>query len=145
MAIKNFPMSRVFLDTSYAVALATPRDHHHPQAVELADHLEHREARMVTTRAVILEIGNSLSKARFRSQGIALLESLETDPRVEIVPVSEDLYQKGFELFRRRPDKEWSLVDCLSFVVMQDRRIQDSLTTDDHFEQAGFRALLLEA
>ncbi len=138
-------MNRVFLDTSYAVALATPRDRHHPQAVELAEQLERREARIVTTRAVILEIGNSLSKIRFRSQGIALLESLESDPRVEIVPLSEDLWQRGFELFRRRPDKEWSLVDCLSFVAMQDRRIQDSLTTDDHFEQAGFRALLLEA
>ena len=145
METKNFPMSRVFLDTSYAVALASPRDHHHPQAVELAEQLERREARMVTTQAVIFEIGNSLSKVRFRSQGIALLESLEADPRVEIVPLSEDLCQRGFELFRQRPDKEWSLVDCLSFVVMQDRKIQDSLTTDDHFEQAGFRALLLEA
>jgi predicted nucleic acid-binding protein len=99
---------------------------------------------MVTTRAVILEIGNSLSRLRYRSRGVALLEFLETDPRVEIVPVSEDLYQKGFEIFRSRHDKEWSLVDCMSFVVMQDRGIQDSLTTDDHFRQAGFRALLLE-
>jgi len=138
-------MSRVFLDTSYAVALATPRDRYHPQAVELAGHLERRAARIVTTRAVLLEIGNSLSRIRFRSPGIALLESLDADPRVEIVSISEGLYQRGFEVFRRRPDKEWSLVDCLSFVVMQDRGLRDSLTTDDHFEQAGFRALLLEA
>lgn len=138
-------MSRVFLDTSYAVALATPRDRYHPQAIELAGHLERLGARIVTTRAVLLEIGSSLSKVRFRSHGIALLESLEADPRVEIVPISEGLYQRGFEVFRRRPDKEWSLVDCLSFVIMQDRGLRDSLTTDDHFEQAGFRALLLEA
>ncbi len=48
-------------------------------------------------------------------------------------------------MFRRRHDKEWSLVDCMSFVVMQDRRLQESLTTDEHFEQAGFRSLLREA
>ena len=100
---------------------------------------------MVTTRAILLEIGNSLSKLRYRSSGVALLASLETDPRVEIFPLSEDLYQRGFEMFRRRHDKEWSLVDCMSFVVMQDHRLQESLTTDEHFEQAGFRALLREA
>lgn len=100
---------------------------------------------MVTTRAILLEIGNSLSKLRYRSSGVALLESLETDPRVEVFPLSEDLYQRGFEMFRRRHDKEWSLIDCMSFVVMQDRRLQESLTTDEHFEQAGFRALLREA
>ena len=98
---------------------------------------------MVTTRAVLLEIGNSLSRIALSIlEGVALLEFLETDPRVEIVPLSEDLYRKSFEIFRRRHDKEWSLVDCMSFVVMQDRGLQDSLTTDDHFRQAGFRALL---
>jgi predicted nucleic acid-binding protein len=138
-------MTRLFLDTSFAVALSSPKDHHHSQAVALARDLQRRGAQMVTTRAVILEIGNSLSRLRYRSRGVALLEFLEIDPRVEIVPLSEDLYQKGFEIFRRRHDKEWSLVDCMSFVVMQDRGLQDSLTTDDHFRQAGFRALLLEA
>lgn len=97
---------------------------------------------MVTTRAVLLEIGNSLSRKRHRVLGVALLEFLEADPRVEIVPLSEDLYRKGFELFGQRRDKEWGLVDCVSFVVMQERELQESLTTDEHFEQAGFRALL---
>ena len=138
-------MTRVFLDTSYAVALASHRDHHHSKAVELAGRLERWGSQMVTTRAILLEIGNSLSKLRYRPSGVALLGSLETDPRVEIFPLSEDLYRRGFELFRRRHDKEWSLVDCMSFVVMQDRRLQESLTTDEHFEQAGFRALLREA
>ena len=138
-------MTRLFLDTSFAVALSSPKDHHHPRALALARDLERLGYQMVTTRAVILEIGNSLSRLRYRSRGVALLEFLETDPRVEIVPLSEDLYQKGFEIFRRRHDKEWSLVDCMSFVVMQDRGLKDSLTTDDHFRQAGFRALLLEA
>jgi len=138
-------MTRIFLDTSFAVALSSSKDHHHAQAVALARDLERQGSQMVTTRAVILEIGNSLSRKRHRSQGVALLEFLETDPRVEIVPVAEDLYRKGFEIFRRRHDKEWSLVDCMSFVVMQDRRLLESLTTDDHFRQAGFRALLLEA
>jgi predicted nucleic acid-binding protein len=137
-------MNKVFLDTSYAVALTTPQDGHHRQALELAGDLERQGAQMVTTRAVLLEIGNSLSRKRHRALGVALLEFLETDPRVEIVPLSEDLYRKGFELFGQRLDKEWGLVDCVSFVVMQDRGIRESLTTDEHFDQAGFRALLRE-
>jgi predicted nucleic acid-binding protein len=64
---------------------------------------------------------------------------------VEIVPLSEDLYQRALLLFAERGDKEWSLVDCLSFVVMQDRDIQAALTTDRHFQQAGFRTLMRDA
>lgn len=97
---------------------------------------------MVTTRAVLLEIGNSLARRRLRAAGVDLLEFAEDDPTVEIVPLSEDLYRRGLELFRQRRDKEWGLVDCVSFVVMQDYRLQETLTTDEHFEQAGFRALM---
>ena len=135
-------MTEVFLDTSYAIALAAPKDPHHSQAVKLAIDLERRQTRLVTTRAVALEIGNSLSKLQHRPRGIELLGFLEQDPRVEILPLSEDLYRRGFELFRQRRDKEWSLVDCVSLVVMQDRKLREALTTDEHFDQAGFRALL---
>jgi predicted nucleic acid-binding protein len=135
-------MTEVFLDTAYAIALATPKDPHHSQAVKLAIDLERQQTRLVTTRAVALEIGNALSKLRHRPRGVELLEFLEKDPRVDIVPLSEELYQRGIELFRQRHDKEWSLVDCVSFVVMRDRQLRDSLTTDEHFDQAGFRALL---
>jgi predicted nucleic acid-binding protein len=135
-------MSRIFLDTSFAIALSTPRDRHHSRALALAGQLEREEAALVTTRAVLLEIGNSLSGKRLRRQGLEMLQYLESDPRAEIVPLSEDLYRRGFELFGQRSDKEWGLIDCISFVVMEERRIRDSLTTDKHFEQAGFRALL---
>jgi uncharacterized protein len=138
-------MPRIFLDTSYVVALVTPKDRHHSKAVEIAERLERQGFGMVTTRAVFLEIGNSLAKKRHRSSGVAMLELLEQDPRVEIISLSEDLCQRGFELFRQRTDKEWGLIDCVSFVIMGDRRLQDSLTTDQHFEQAGFRALLRTA
>ncbi|MFM6025600.1 MAG: type II toxin-antitoxin system VapC family toxin, partial [Dolichospermum sp.] len=73
---------------------------------------------------------------------IQLLESLETDPSVEVVLLSNSLYKLAFNLFKQREDKEWGLVDCISFIVMQDRGISDALTTDIHFQQAGFRALL---
>lgn len=89
-----------------------------------------------------MEIGNALAKQRYRHAAIVLLASLENDPNVEIVPLSETLYTQAFEMYRQRRDKEWGLTDCLSFVVMQEQGITDALTADIHFQQAGFRILL---
>ena len=134
----------VFLDAAYAIALSVPKDSYHKRAVLLADELEASKTRLVTTRAVMLEIGNALSKQRYRHAAVKLLLSLEADPNVTIVPLSEDLYAQAFRLYRERPDKDWGLTDCISFIAMQGRKITEALTTDEHFQQAGFRALLLE-
>jgi predicted nucleic acid-binding protein len=137
-------MTEVFLDASYAIALSARSDHYHERAVELSARLEAEGTRLLTTRAVVLEIGNALAKQRYRQAAAALLSALEEDPNVEIVPLDESLYERAFELYRQRPDKEWGLTDCVSFVVMQARGLTDALTADDHYRQAGFRALLQE-
>lgn len=136
--------NKVFLDTSYAIALSVPNDHYHQRAISLADELEALKTHMVTTRAVLLEIGNALSKQRYRQAAQALLESLEADPNVEIISFSEALYAQALQLYCKRPDKEWGLTDCVSFVVMQEQQITEALTTDAHFQQTGVSALLLE-
>lgn len=134
--------SEVFPDTAFAIALSVATDEHHQQAEKLADQLEADATRLVTTRAILLEIGNALSKPRYRQAAVKLLTALVLDRQVEIVTLTEELYAQAFDLFRHRPDKEWGLVDCVSFIVMQERGITEALTTDEHFEQAGFRALL---
>jgi predicted nucleic acid-binding protein len=73
-----------------------------------------------------------------------LLAALEADPKVDIVPLSESLYTRALQLYRERPDKEWGLTDCVSFLVMQDCGLIEALPTDEHFQPAGFRALLCE-
>ncbi len=135
-------MAEVFLDTSFAIALAASTDQNYDRSVDLTHQLEKSNIRLVTTQAVLLEIGNALSKQRYRVAAVQLLESLISDPNVEIVPMSNDLYMAAFNLFRHRSDKEWGLIDCISFVVMQERGILEALTADDRFNQAGFRALL---
>lgn len=133
-----------FLDTSYAIALIVSKDPAHQRAVELSFELERNSAKLVTTRAVLLEIGNSLSRQQIRPAGVKLLEKLELDSRLVIVELTAKLYGDAFQLFRDRLDKEWGMVDCVSFVVMREQDINDALTTDEHFIQAGFRALLRE-
>ncbi len=136
--------SSVFLDAAYAIALISPRDRFYDRAQQLSIELESSGARLITTRAVLLEIGNALSRRQVRHIAVQVLDALESDPRAEIVPLSDGLYSRAYQLYRTRPDKEWGLVDCISFVVMQERGIYDALTSDEHFQQAGFRALLRE-
>ncbi len=134
--------AELFLDTAYALALSSPKDLFHEQATRLADEVEAAGVRLVTTRAVMLELGNAFSKQRRRQAGIGLLDALEADSGVEIIPLSEQLYARAWQLFRERPDKEWGLTDCVSFIAMQDRGLTEALTSDEHFRQAGFQTLL---
>ena len=136
--------NELFLDTAYAIAVTVPNDQYHERAVALAWQMKREGTRLITTRAVVMEIGNALSKMRYRQAAINLLNSIEKDSRVEIIPTSEELYQRAFRLYKNRPDKEWGLTDCISFVTMQERNLTEALTSDAHFEQAGFRALLRE-
>jgi predicted nucleic acid-binding protein len=137
-------MNEVFLDTSYAVALVFPFDRHHERALDFADHLAADRSPLVTSRAVVIEIGNALARPRFRLGCVRLLEMMEVDPQLEIIEVEQALYHRALDLYRNRPDKDWGMTDCISFVIMQERGITDALTADDHFRQAGFRALLQE-
>ncbi len=67
------------------------------------------------------------------------------DLAVEVVPPTHEQFQRALDRYEMRPDKDWSLTDCLSFLLMEERGIADALTADHHFEQAGFRALMREA
>ena len=131
-----------FLDTAFAIALASKSDAFHQPALELAGHLRETRAQLVTTWAVLLEIGNALAKQRHREGGATLLAALEADPSVRIISLTNQLDHEALRLFGARPDKEWGLTDCMSFAVMERAGITDALTTDEHFRQAGFRVLL---
>lgn len=137
-------MNELFLDTSFSIGLVSPKDQIHKKAIAWSEKIENSKIPIVTTQTILLEIGNVLSKSFFRQVGIGLLENLESDSNTTIISLTDELYNKAFELFRSRSDKEWGLVDCISFVVMKERNIEAALTADEHFIQAGFRALLRE-
>ena len=91
--------TKVFLDTAYAIALSSSKDAHHQQAIELAEELETKSVKLITARPIVLEIGSALARPQHRQAAVALLQSLERDPNVEIVPLTEELYAQGFDLF----------------------------------------------
>ncbi len=132
-------MKTVCADTSYYIALTNPADEHAAVAYEFTKGFG---GRLVTTAWVLTEVANHLSYAPNRSVVCSLVDDLRNDPRVTIVAPTMDHFSRGFALYGQRPDKNWSLTDCISFVTMQDRGIREALTGDHHFEQAGFVALL---
>ncbi|MBU4225419.1 MAG: PIN domain-containing protein [Chloroflexi bacterium] len=135
---------KVFLDTAFVLALASPSDQYHEKAKELSHQIKKGGIALLTTRAILIEIGDAMTGQRRRKAGIIMLESLENDDNLEIFPNSEELYSKAFDHFAARPDKEWGMTDCISFVVMKEYEISEVLTTDVHFQQAGFVALMRE-
>ena len=92
--------NEVFLDTSYAIALSSPKDSWHQKAVHLAAQIKENGTLMITTQAVMLEIGNALSKQYYRRAAVSLLYALEADPRIENIPLSKSLYDRAFQLYR---------------------------------------------
>ena len=135
---------RVFLDTAYVIALVNKKDHYHEKARQLAKNLRAAKTRLITTDAILLEIGNALAKVNYRRAAVELIDSLIDDPAVEIVPFSPELLSKAIAFYKRYLDKEWGLTDCVSFVVMGEQGLTQALTTDVHFKQAGFKPLLIE-
>ena len=136
------PPNIVFVDSSGWIALVNSRDslHHQARRVYL-DKLE-SGARLLTTTAVLLEVGNWLSPSNLRTLALDLLEKIEVSSLIEVRHVDSNLYNKGWELYRERLDKDWGITDCISFVVMRERSIVEAFSADHHFQQAGFVKLL---
>jgi len=132
-------MKAVFADTGFFLALINSRDAYHRQAAILNATLE---APLVTTEWVLLELANALSASRSRLRFGQVLDSLRVAPNVEIVAADTATFDRGCRHYLDRPDKEWSLTDYISFIVMSERGLSDALTADHHFAQAGFRPLL---
>ena len=133
-------MMTVFADTYYFLALVNANDPGHERTVTFTKAFT---GRMVTTAWVLVEMADALAfSALGRAEFCSTWNDLQADPDAEISGCDDQLLADGIQLYSQRPDKEWSLTDCISFVVMQRRGITEALTKDRHFEQAGFTALL---
>jgi predicted nucleic acid-binding protein len=107
----------------------------------VAAYLDGFTGRLVTTEWVLMEVADALSAPEARTTAVAFLQAVRADPLFDVVGYVPAVYQAGFDLFASRPDKAWSLTDCISFGVMTAQGLSEALTADRHFEQAGFRAV----
>ena len=129
-----------FLDT---FALLAWVDTQEPQHTRVAKWFENSVDSIVTTEWILLEFANSMSSPKRKAAAIRLLDIVRSDERFQILGYEQRLSDAGDKLYRARPDKAWSLTDCISFVVMTERKITEALTADHHFRQAGFIPVFL--
>ena len=133
-------MTTVFADSYYYLAQVNERDEGHANAVDFAKTFR---GHTVTTEWILTEVADALAQSQKRGAFLQILEEDQNDPQTTIVEASHRLFTHGVELFKSRSDKNWSLTDCISFVVMKKQGIREALTADHHFLQAGFVALLM--
>lgn len=129
-------MKRVFADTFYWIALTDPTDAAHERARQIADDV-------VTTDEVLSEYLTFFCAApEFLRCEVALaVEDILQNASVTVIPQSRQSFLGGLQLYRTRPDKGYSLIDCISMETMRREGLTEVLTNDRHFEQEGFRAL----
>lgn len=132
-------MTSLFVDSFYFFAILNPKDSAHARAIEFS---RQHTAPLVTTTWVFTEVADGLAKGVDRTPVRRIVTAFRAVPGNQVVETSDELFEKGFDLYDDRSDKEWSLTERISFIVIEHRGIMEALTGDHHFEQAGFTALL---
>jgi predicted nucleic acid-binding protein len=131
-----------FVDTLYFVALFNPRDQWHEQAVASSKLIA--DTKLITTEEVLVELLNFFSEygEKARRGAVTQAEGVLSSANIDVARQSHEGFIAGLTLYKARPDKGYSLTDCISMYTMRERGINDILTHDDHFRQEGFTVLL---
>lgn len=135
-------MTPVFADTFYYLALFNKADAYHEIASQYA---QTSNAKIVTTAWVLTEVADALSGPQARMLFLEMYRVLCDNESVIVIEPELDTFESGIQLYAERPDKDWSLTDCISFVVMQRMDLVSALTGERHFIQAGFDAVFAES
>lgn len=131
----------VFADAFFYVAFMNRLDEHHDEVMEWAQSFS---GKIVTTQWILTEVADAFAESHLRRRIKAGFESIVEDSATRVIEVSPEYFARGMKLYDERPDKEWSLTDCISMVVMADEGLTEVLTKDHHFEQAGFSVVFAD-
>ena len=135
-------MTRVFVDTAAWVGLLNTRDELHEAAQRQIGELRRQNAQLITTEFVLLELANMFSALVWRQRVVKFIDGLHSLSSLQIISADSALLEEGWNLFQNRLDKEWSLTDCTSMVIMERNEIKMVFSSDHHFEHTGFVKLL---
>jgi predicted nucleic acid-binding protein len=140
-------MKSVFADTGFWVALLNQKDKWHEQSVSIYRSLELQQVRVITSEIVLTELLNFFSKfsSTLRVEVALKVTQMKQHPNITVIPQNTRQFDRALKLYLEREDKEWSLTDCSSFLIMQELKITAALAHDKHFLQAGFQNLLRES
>ena len=135
-------MNLVFADTQFFVGRINPLDHWHQDAIRAEVSLS--DPFYITTESVLTEVLTYFCEygPKMGLKAVATIELILANPIVEVIPISHEIFLQGLELYKQRPDKSYSLTDCISMNVCRDRGITDVLSHDHHFMQEGLTILM---
>lgn len=134
----------LFVDTGYLIGLLSADDEHHDAAVRWDEVVQRSRIPLVTSSAILLELGNRLARPKEWPRTRLFIDAMRVDPMTTVVAVDDRLLSAALDFRSKHRDKAWGLVDCTSFVIMQEHGIEAALTCDHHFQQARFKALLIK-
>lgn len=134
-------MKRAFLDTGFLIALESISDQYHTKAREYWLKFLQSKPLLVTSTFVFDEVTTFFNSRNHHAKAVEIGKNLIASSSIELIYVDEKIFDEGWKYFQMYHDKQYSLTDCISFVLMEKNELQDALTFDQHFEQAGFRIL----
>lgn len=132
----------VFVDSFAWIAVINKSDNYHRISLKTLEEFLNKHVNLITTNYAIVETINALSKVEFRKAVIEFINKLERSPSVEIVKITDEIYNNAWTLYQQRMDKNWGITDCTSFEVMRMFNIRKAFTNDKHFEQAGYSVVV---
>ncbi len=137
-------MKAIFADTFYWIALINSRDTWHLQAIKVSQEISNSP--LIISDGIIDELFAYSSKRGdlMRLKVSEIYKSFLKDPNIQIISYTTEIRQKGIDLYEQRPDKGYSLVDCISMMIMKEMGVSEVLTNDKHFAQEGFTILFPE-
>lgn len=137
-------MEKIFFDTSGIVAYLNKDDERHQEAKSALETLKSIKGGLilVTTTYIFDELCSKFSKVSFRQKAVEYIDWFRSGKNRKVVHINEQLFEQAFQDYRLYKDKNWSLTDCASFIVMRQEEIRRAFTTDEDFEQAGFIRLI---
>jgi predicted nucleic acid-binding protein len=131
---------QIFMDTAFLIAVIDSSDNYHISAVESYKKIVKEKWSVITTEAVLIETGNGLSEIKWRQAAYKWITQIQKSKTIfKVIPITTKIVNDAVDLYGQRQDKEWGLTDCISIIVMQEYKLTNVLTTDHHFEQAGFK------
>jgi len=133
-------LKHLFVDTSYVLGIYNKDDQFHEQCVGAMPVAQNAQA-LFTTDAILMEIGNAFSAIGRRVQGSQIIRGFLSSPQVNVEHLTPGYFERSLQLYEQRPDKQWGMVDCFSFVIMEELSLEAALSTDHHFVQAGYKIL----
>lgn len=137
-------MNKLFIDTSGWASLFVTQELFHDRTSQLFNQAIQKRHALITSNYILSELvallHSPLRQPRYRI--FEIVDAIRKASYIETLHIDRDIDEAAWDLCKQRIDKSWSLVDCSSFIIMQRNEIQTALTTDHHFEQAGFIRLL---